>query len=59
MNGCPPRRDTDSDGIVGRRRRDACPTVFGPQSPNPKLNGCPPPIDTDNDGVLDDDDPPY
>ena len=45
-NGCP--ADTDGDGILDTD--DACPTVAGVASPDPKLNGCP---DKDGDGVLD------
>jgi outer membrane protein OmpA-like peptidoglycan-associated protein len=43
-----PPADTDGDGVIDAE--DACPTVPGPRSTNPKLNGCP---DRDGDGVPD------
>ncbi|MBI4953952.1 MAG: OmpA family protein [Myxococcales bacterium] len=49
----PPPPDSDKDGIVDTD--DACPTVPGERSDDPKKNGCPPP-DSDKDGVLDRDD---
>ena len=45
-------QDTDADGIVDQD--DACPTVAGVKSADPKKNGCPP--DRDGDGVVDADD---
>ena len=41
-------KDTDGDGILDAQ--DACPTVKGPASSDPKLHGCP---DTDGDGIAD------
>ena len=52
--------DADGDHVVGRD--DACPTVAGARSRNPRTNGCPlpgaPPKkgDRDSDGVMDDQD---
>lgn len=47
--------DTDRDGIPDNE--DACPTVAGVRTSDPKTNGCPPPPpDRDGDGVLDSDD---
>jgi len=47
--------DLDKDGFV--EPADACPTVAGPASKDPKQNGCPPPPpDDDGDGVADRDD---
>ncbi|HWE26865.1 MAG TPA: OmpA family protein [Polyangia bacterium] len=49
--------DTDKDGIPDSE--DACPTVPGVRTNDPKTNGCPPPApppDRDHDGVLDADD---
>ncbi|MBM4359838.1 MAG: OmpA family protein, partial [Deltaproteobacteria bacterium] len=47
--------DTDGDGIVDAS--DACPTVKGVASQDPKQHGCPapavPPADTDADGIID------
>ncbi len=51
----PPRagaEDTDGDGIVDPA--DACPTVRGVHSEDPKKNGCP--ADTDGDGIADNED---
>jgi outer membrane protein OmpA-like peptidoglycan-associated protein len=45
----PPEPDTDNDKIVDRA--DACPTVAGIKSEDPKKNGCP--LDTDSDGIID------
>ena len=44
--------DRDSDGIPDGE--DACPTVAGVKTTDPKTNGCPP--DRDGDGVADTDD---
>jgi OmpA-OmpF porin, OOP family len=49
-------KDTDGDGIMDRE--DACPTVPGIRTTNPRTNGCPPPMepaatDRDGDGILD------
>jgi OmpA-OmpF porin, OOP family len=46
--------DTDGDLIVDSE--DACPTVPGVRTDDPKTNGCPPPGDRDGDGVLDPED---
>jgi outer membrane protein OmpA-like peptidoglycan-associated protein len=52
--------DTDGDGILDTD--DACPTVRGIRTNDPKTNGCPPPppppapSDRDGDGVLDNED---
>jgi OOP family OmpA-OmpF porin len=43
-----PPKDTDGDGIMDPQ--DACPTVKGLPSSDPKLHGCP---DTDGDGIFD------
>jgi len=43
--------DADADGVPDDA--DACPTVPGVASLDPKLNGCPPPADADTDGILD------
>jgi outer membrane protein OmpA-like peptidoglycan-associated protein len=52
----PPKKtaapDTDKDGIADSE--DACPTVPGVKSDDPKKNGCPP--DTDGDGIPDSED---
>jgi OmpA-OmpF porin, OOP family len=50
-------KDTDGDHIMDRE--DACPTVPGIRTNNPKTNGCPPPApppksDRDGDGITDD-----
>jgi OOP family OmpA-OmpF porin len=45
----PGKADGDGDGIVDPE--DACPTVRGVKSDDPKKNGCPP--DTDGDGIVD------
>jgi OOP family OmpA-OmpF porin len=42
-------RDQDNDAIVDDK--DACPTVPGPASDDPKKNGCP--SDKDDDGIVD------
>jgi outer membrane protein OmpA-like peptidoglycan-associated protein len=47
----PPPPDTDKDGIIDSE--DACPTVPGVASEDPKKHGCPPPPDTDKDGIID------
>ncbi|MBK8257880.1 MAG: OmpA family protein [Polyangiaceae bacterium] len=44
-----PDSDTDRDGIMDPQ--DACVTVPGVRSDDPKKNGCPP--DTDGDGIVD------
>ncbi len=50
-----PPPDTDGDRIVDAE--DACPTVPGIRTGNPRTHGCPPPpSDRDKDGVLDRDD---
>ena len=49
-----PPLDTDRDGIPDIH--DACPTVAGPHSNNPKKHGCPPPKDRDADTIYDQDD---
>ena len=46
--------DADADGVPDDV--DACPTVSGVASLDPKTNGCPPPADADTDGILDADD---
>jgi outer membrane protein OmpA-like peptidoglycan-associated protein len=49
--------DTDKDGV--KNSEDACPTVPGIRTDDPKTNGCPPPpapSDRDGDGILDKDD---
>jgi OOP family OmpA-OmpF porin len=50
--------DSDNDGIPDSE--DACPTVPGVRTNDPKTNGCPPPPppppDRDKDGVLDSED---
>jgi len=43
--------DADADGVPDDV--DACPTVPGVASLDPKMNGCPPPADADTDGILD------
>ncbi|MEO8797783.1 MAG: thrombospondin type 3 repeat-containing protein, partial [Polyangiaceae bacterium] len=46
--------DKDKDGI--KDSQDACPTVAGVRTDDPKTNGCPPPPpppDRDGDGILD------
>ena len=48
----PGKADTDGDGIPDAE--DACPTVRGIHSDDPKKNGCPP--DRDGDGIPDVDD---
>lgn len=50
----PPPEDADRDGIPDEA--DACPSVAGVKSDNPKKNGCPLPSDRDNDGIVDVDD---
>jgi len=45
----PPPPDSDGDGIIDSQ--DACPTVPGVKSDDPKKNGCPP--DSDGDGIID------
>ncbi|MCB9589857.1 MAG: OmpA family protein [Polyangiaceae bacterium] len=50
----PPPKDTDGDGIYDDV--DACPTVPGVASDDPKKHGCPLPNDRDNDGIIDDED---
>ena len=45
-------KDTDGDGIFDSY--DACPTVKGVKSDDPKLNGCP--NDRDKDGIIDTED---
>ncbi len=52
-------KDTDGDGIMDSE--DACPTVPGVRTNNPKTNGCPPapppaPSDRDGDGIPDNED---
>ncbi len=49
-------QDTDHDGIMDSK--DACPTVPGIATEDPKTNGCPPPPvpDRDGDGVADNED---
>ncbi|MEZ4220125.1 MAG: OmpA family protein [Polyangiaceae bacterium] len=44
-------KDTDGDGIYDQD--DACVTVPGVATEDPKTNGCPPPSDRDGDGILD------
>ncbi|MDB4998419.1 MAG: Outer rane lipoprotein omp16 precursor [Myxococcaceae bacterium] len=44
-----PCSDKDGDGVCDGN--DACPTIQGVKSDNPKLNGCP--ADRDGDGILD------
>lgn len=50
--------DSDGDGIPDNE--DACPTVPGVRSSDPRLNGCPPPPpppqDRDGDGIVDSED---
>jgi OOP family OmpA-OmpF porin len=46
--------DTDGDGIPDDQ--DACPTVPGVKTDDPKTNGCPPPADQDGDGIPDKED---
>jgi OOP family OmpA-OmpF porin len=46
-----PPADQDHDGILDAD--DACVTVPGLPTGDPKTNGCPPPADRDGDGVLD------
>ncbi len=49
------RLDSDSDGVFDDE--DACPSVPGVRTDDPKTNGCPAPLaDRDKDGVLDPDD---
>ena len=48
----PPRPDADRDGIWDGE--DACPTVAGVATGNPRTNGCPP--DRDGDGIPDGED---
>ncbi|WP_437778770.1 OmpA family protein [Sorangium sp. So ce1097] len=43
--------DRDRDGIGDPD--DACPTVPGVRSDDPRKNGCPPPPDRDDDGIID------
>ena len=45
----PPPADTDHDGIYDDK--DACPSVAGVATNDPKTNGCPP--DQDHDSILD------
>ena len=49
-------QDTDHDGIMDSK--DACPTVAGIATDDPKTNGCPPPPppDRDGDGIADNED---
>lgn len=47
----PPPPDTDGDGILDPD--DACPTVKGVASEDPRKHGCPPPSDRDADGIVD------
>ncbi|HEY8079873.1 MAG TPA: OmpA family protein [Labilithrix sp.] len=53
-------KDTDGDGIMDSE--DACPTVKGIRTSNPRTNGCPPPApppappDRDHDGIYDQND---
>ncbi|MEZ4229418.1 MAG: OmpA family protein [Polyangiaceae bacterium] len=47
----PAPKDTDGDGIFDDV--DACPTVPGVASDDPKKHGCPLPGDRDNDGIID------
>jgi len=44
-------KDEDGDGIVDTE--DACPTVAGVATSDPKTNGCPAPQDSDGDGIVD------
>ncbi len=46
-----PPSDQDHDGILDTN--DACVTVPGVPTVDPKTNGCPPPADRDGDGILD------
>ncbi|MBL8609734.1 MAG: OmpA family protein [Myxococcales bacterium] len=50
--------DSDGDGVPDKE--DACPSVKGERTADPKTNGCPPPPppppDRDRDGILDHDD---
>jgi outer membrane protein OmpA-like peptidoglycan-associated protein len=46
------KKDTDGDGIIDVE--DACPTVNGVFTGDPKTNGCP--LDSDHDGIYDKDD---
>lgn len=48
-----PPKDTDSDGIYDAR--DACPTVPGSSSSDPRYHGCPI-QDADSDGIFDSED---
>jgi outer membrane protein OmpA-like peptidoglycan-associated protein len=54
-----PGIDKDSDGDHILDREDACPTVPGVRTNDPRTNGCPPPAppppppDRDNDGIID------
>jgi outer membrane protein OmpA-like peptidoglycan-associated protein len=47
--------DPDSDGDGVRDSQDACPSVPGIPSADPRTNGCPlpPPSDRDHDGIVD------
>lgn len=47
----PTAADSDGDGILDTA--DACPTLVGVASIDPKKNGCPPPTDADADGIVD------
>jgi outer membrane protein OmpA-like peptidoglycan-associated protein len=56
-----PDIDKDSDGDHIFDREDACPTVPGVRTTNPRTNGCPLPVvaapkDRDGDGIADDQD---
>lgn len=57
-----PGIDKDSDGDHVLDREDACPTVPGVRTSNPRTNGCPLPVvpvaqsDRDGDGIFDNDD---
>ena len=51
----PPPPDTDGDGVLDSE--DACPTVPGMRTDDPKTNGCPAaPSDRDADGIVDGED---
>lgn len=51
----PPPPDTDGDGVLDSE--DACPTVPGVRTDDPKTNGCPAaPNDRDGDGIVDEKD---
>ncbi len=50
-----PPPDSDGDGVLDSE--DACPTVAGVRTDDPKTNGCPlAPSDRDKDGIIDDED---